>query len=130
MNGIDYLVDTNILIYIIKGHPKVEYFAKSEILAISYITEMEVLGKYQISESEKQIIENALEQCYIFGMNAQIKQHAINIKQQIKMKLPDAIVAATAIKNNIPLVTADKDFRKVPGLDLALVDITETYNLP
>jgi len=52
MSGIDYLIDTNILIYIIKGNPKVEYFAKSEILAISYISEMEVLGKHQISEAE------------------------------------------------------------------------------
>jgi len=124
MSGIDYLIDTNILIYIIKGNPKVEYFAKSEILAISYITEMEVLGKYQISESEKQTIGNVLENCCIFEMDAQIKQSAINIKQQIKMKLPDAIVAATAIKNNITLVTADKDFKKVPNLDLVLIDIS------
>ena len=70
MSGIDFLIDTNILIYIIKGNPK---------------------------------------------MDAQIKQYAINIKQQIKMKLPDAIVAATAIKNNLPLISADKDFKKVPN---------------
>jgi predicted nucleic acid-binding protein len=43
MSGIDYLVDTNILIYIIKGNPREAYFATSKDLAISYITEMEVL---------------------------------------------------------------------------------------
>jgi len=123
MNGSDYLIDTNILIYIIKGNPKVMYFAKSEILAISYITEMEMLGKFQISETEKQIIGKALAHCHIFEMNAQIKQYAINIKQQTRMKLPDAIIAATAIKNNIPLVTADKDFKKISQLDLVLIDI-------
>jgi len=123
MSGIDYLIDTNTIIYIIKGNPKVEYFAKSELLAISYITEMEVLGKYQIPEFEKQIIGKVLEHCYIFEMDTQIKQYAINIKQQIRMKLPDAIIAATAIKNNIPLVTADKDFKKVAELDLVLLDI-------
>jgi predicted nucleic acid-binding protein len=123
MSGIDYLIDTNILIYIIKGNPKVEYFAKSEVLAISYISEMEVLGKFQISETEKQTICDVLKHCYIFEMDAQIKQYAINIKQQIKMKLPDAIVAATAIKNNLSLVTADKDFKKVPHLDLVLIDM-------
>jgi predicted nucleic acid-binding protein len=123
MSGIDYLIDTNILIYIIKGNPKVEYFAKSEILAISYISEMEVLGKYQVSEAEKQTIADVLENCCIFEMDTQIKQYAINIKQQIKMKLPDAIVAATAIKNNLSLVTADKDFKKVANLDLVLIDM-------
>ena len=124
MSGIDYLIDTNILIYIIKGNQNVEYFAKSEILAISYITEMELFGKFQISEAEKQIIGKVLKKCYIFEMDAQIKQYAINIKQQIKMKLPDAIIAATALKNNITLVTADNDFKKVPKLDLVQINVS------
>jgi len=124
MNGIEYLIDTNILVYILQGKPQVKYFAESEILTISCITEMEILGKYQISESERQIIKKTLEHCYIIDIDSQIKQLAINIKQQNKMKLPDAIIAATAIKNNIALVTADKDFRKISELDLLLIDIT------
>jgi len=124
MSGIDYLIDTNILIYIIKGNPKVEYFAKSEMLAISFISEMEVSGKYQVSKEEKQIIGNVLKNCCIFEMDAQIKQRAINIKQNIRIKLPDAIIAATAIKNKIPLVTADKDFKRLADLDLVFIDIS------
>jgi len=122
MNGIDYLIDTNILIYIIKGNPKVKYFSQSEVLAISYITEMEILGKHQICEFEKRSIREALDYCYIIEMDAQIKQYAINIKQNVKMKLPDAIIAATAIKYNLPLVTSDSDFKKVSNLDLVLID--------
>ena len=38
------------------------------------------------------------------------------------MKLPDAIIAATAIKYNLPLVTSDSDFKKVSNLDLVLID--------
>jgi len=60
MSGIDYLIDTNILIYMLQGNPKVRYFAEEEELAVSCITEMEVLGKYQISISEKQIIDRFL----------------------------------------------------------------------
>ena len=123
MSGIDYLIDTNILLYILQGNPNVKYFAESEILAISCITEMEVLGKFQISESEKQIIGRFLNRCHIIDMDAQIKHLAINIKQQSRMKLPDAIIAATAIKNDMLLVTADKDFKKVSNLDLLLIDI-------
>ena len=124
MSGIEYLIDTNILIYILKGNPRVKYFAESEILTISCITEMEILGQYQISESEKQIIGKALKHCHIIDIDSKIKQLAINIKQQNKMKLPDAIIAATAIKNNVALVTADKGFKKIPDLDLLLIDIT------
>ncbi len=36
------------------------------------------------------------------------------------MKLPDAIIAATAIHLQIPLITADKDFEKVEELMLYL----------
>jgi len=124
MSGIEYLIDTNILIYILQGKPQVKYFAESEILTISCITEMEVLGKYQISEPERQVIGNALEHCQIIDIDSKIKQMAINIKQQNRIKLPDAIIAATAIKNNIALVTADKGFKKISGLDLLMIDIT------
>ena len=124
MNGIDYLFDTNILVYILQGNPNVKYFAESEILTISCITEMEVLGKFQISEAEKQIISRFINRCRIIEIDSQIKQLAINIKQQNRIKLPDAIIAATAIKNDILLVTADKDYRKISNLDLLLIDIS------
>ena len=124
MSGIEYLIDTNVLVYILQGNPQVKYFAESEILTVSCITEMEILGKYQISESEKQIVGKALEHCNIIDIDRKIKQMAINIKQRNKIKLPDAIIAATAIKNNVALVTADKDFKKISELDLIMIDLT------
>ena len=84
MSGFDYIIDTNILIYILQGNPKVRYFAQEEVLGVSCITEMEVLGKYMISTSEKQIIAHFLSRCYVVEIDAQIKQLAINIKQQKK----------------------------------------------
>jgi len=123
MNGIDYLIDTNILIYIVQGNPEVEYFAGEETLAVSYITEMEALGKYNISTLEKQIIGGFLNRCHIIEMNSRIKSLAIEIKQQTRIKLPDAIVAATAIENKLLLVTADKDFERISNLNLLLMNI-------
>jgi len=84
MNGIEYLIDTNILIYILQGNSQVKYFAESEILTISCITEMEILGKYQISESEKQIVGKALEHCDIIDIDSKIKRLAININSKTK----------------------------------------------
>lgn len=41
------------------------------------------------------------------------------LRQQKKMKLGDAIIAATAFTYNIPLVTRNQDdFKHIPGLDL------------
>jgi predicted nucleic acid-binding protein len=123
MSGIDYLIDTNVLIYILQGNPAVRYFAQSEILSISVITEMEILGKYQISVAEKDTIEKALDNTYIIDIDSHIKQLTIKIRQQAKIKLPDAIVAATAMSKGLSLVTADKGFKKIPNLDLVLINI-------
>ncbi len=47
-------------------------------------------------------------------------QQAIRLRQQKKMKLGDAIIAAaTAVVYDIPLVTRNvDDFKHIPGLDL------------
>ncbi|GHT15540.1 hypothetical protein AGMMS4956_15740 [Bacteroidia bacterium] len=121
MNGIDYLIDTNILIYILQGNPIVRYFAQEEVLAISCITEMEVQGKYNLLENEKSIITRVLEKCHIIDINYSIKQLTIQIKQAAKVKLPDAIIAATALQQGLTLVTADKEFSKIKNLDLLLI---------
>jgi len=121
MSGVDYLIDTNILVYILQGNPLVRYFAQEEILVISCISEMETLGKFQISEVEKEIVTRLLRHCNIIDINNPIKQLAIKIRQNARLKLPDAIVAATAIHHKLTLVTADKDFKNIPDLDLLLI---------
>jgi predicted nucleic acid-binding protein len=123
MNGSSYLIDTNVLIYILQGNFHVKHFAQSEVLSISCITEMELLGKYQISETEQRIITRVLNSCNIIDLNYSIKQLAIKIRQDAKVKLPDAIIAATAMQYSLPLVTADKGFSKIANLDLLLVNL-------
>ena len=46
-----------------------------------------------------------------------------DLMQKASVKLPDAIVAATAIYLDFPLLTADTGFEKVPGLNLILLEI-------
>jgi predicted nucleic acid-binding protein len=121
MNGIDYLIDTNVMVYILQGNPSVQHFAQEDMLAVSCITEMELLGRFQISKEEESIISRMLLQCFIIEINYYIKQLAISIRQNARMKLPDALIAATAIQQNLTLVTADKGFSKIADLDLLLI---------
>ena len=123
MSGIEYLIDTNILVYILQGNPKVRYFAQEEFLAVCCVTEMETLGKYQIFEEEKEIVEELLGECNIIDITYKIKQIAIKLRQNYRIKLPDAIIAATAIQQNLTLVTADKGFSKISELDLILLNM-------
>lgn len=53
----------------------------------------------------------------IIGINDGIISETINIRKTSKIKLPDALIAATAIANDLTLIADnDKDFRKVPAL--------------
>lgn len=121
MTGIDFLADTNFLIFTSQGNPIVEPFLDYNI-GISFISEMELLGVFSISKVQKSNIQNIINECFVIDMNAEIKKYAIQIKQKHKIKLPDAIIAATAIQYNIPFITADADFKVVKELNLIFLE--------
>ncbi|MGE6218269.1 type II toxin-antitoxin system VapC family toxin [Nubsella zeaxanthinifaciens] len=121
MSGINFLADTNILIFVSQKNPLVEPFLDYNI-GISVITEMELLGVFSISKPQKNAMQKILDQCFIFEFTSEIKLLAIEIKQRYKIKLPDAIIAATAIVFNIPLITADADFKSIEELNLIFLE--------
>ena len=51
-----------------------------------------------------------------------LKNKTIEIRNAYKLKLPDAIIAASAIVNDAILVTADKEFKKIIGLQLRIIE--------
>ena len=59
--------------------------------------------------------------CNEINISDEIKEKTIEIRKKYKTKLPDAIVAASAIVNNIPLITADKGFNQIKELNLKLI---------
>ncbi|MEK6783359.1 MAG: type II toxin-antitoxin system VapC family toxin [Bacteroidota bacterium] len=122
MNGSNFLVDTNFLIYLLNGRAVVTLYLNSNFF-ISEITEMEMLGVKGLTAEILKIRTGLIENCYIVTFNSDIKEIAIRLKQQTTLKLPDAIVAASSLYMSLPLVTADKSFLKIPGLDLHLLKL-------
>jgi predicted nucleic acid-binding protein len=123
VSGIDFFVDTNILIYTLTGHPRVSDLLKYSFLyGVSEISEIELLGKKNIPPDEVNIIRNLLNDCVIIDMNKTIKEITIFLKQKYSIKTPDAIIAATAKSFNLPLITADRDFEKIKDVDIVLLD--------
>lgn len=121
MSGPDLLLDTNAVIYFLEGDERLATFADYSF-AISTITEIELLGWVGISAPEADKIKGFIASCTLIELNWEVKQLSIGLKQKIKIKIPDAIVAASALHLNIPLITADKDFKKVEGIDLFLIE--------
>ena len=122
MNGIDFLADTNVLLYILEGHDSVRPFIKDN-LAVSVISEIELLGCHKITKEESNTIKLLLSNCFVIELIPAIKELAIQLKQSNKIKLPDAVIAATAMHLSIPLLTADKTLSKLTGIDILLLEI-------
>ena len=123
MNGINaILVDTNILVYILDGRPQIiPYF--DSLFYISCITELEFIGVKDIPKLHLKKRESLVNDCIILAYDEEIIQIAIGIKRQIKIKTPDAIIAATSIKHQLPLLTADVGFKRVPDLSLIILEL-------
>ena len=122
MNGADFLLDTNIIIYLAQKKLKINDFAKEgDNLYISTITYMEALGfsfQTQDEETAISVLCNAFERLFL---TEDIEKQTILIRKTHKIKLPDAIIAATAIRHNMTFVTRNSsDFNKISGLKLLI----------
>ncbi|HEY9340955.1 MAG TPA: type II toxin-antitoxin system VapC family toxin [Hanamia sp.] len=121
MNGIKYLADTNTFIYLLDKHPVLQPLLESEWM-FSFITEIELLGKKNILAEEIKNVQGVLSVCTKVAHVEKINEITISLKQQYRIKLPDALIAATALYENIPLLTFDKDFIRIKELNLVLLE--------
>jgi predicted nucleic acid-binding protein len=117
------VIDTNSLIYFFDGNQKVIDAISEETLYISVISEIELLSFSKLDEESEFYIKEFLKDdfCKLIGLIEPIKEIAIRIRKIYKIKLPDSIVAATAIFLNLPLLTFDKGFSKIKELNLILL---------
>ncbi|MEO0059108.1 MAG: hypothetical protein RLZZ312_755 [Bacteroidota bacterium] len=122
MNKANYkLADTNFLINISQNNPIVDPFLDINI-CVSFVTEIELLGVFSINKMQKSNAQKMLNSCFIIEINLQIKKIAIDLKEKYKLKLPDAIIAATAIHLELPFISSDADFKPIKELDLILLE--------
>lgn len=111
MSGIKYLLDTNIILGIVKANPDVVVKIKGLNLkdcAYSSVTRMELLGFPDITEHEIKVISALLNKMNNIAIDFAIEDETIKLKQQHRIKLPDAIILATSLNREIKLYTMDK----------------------
>jgi predicted nucleic acid-binding protein len=118
MSGNSFLLDTNIVLYLLRGDDTLAELLNEKQLYISIITEMELLGFIGIGNKEETAIRDFIGQCKTVNINENIKEGTITLRKRYGTKLPDSIIAATALYLDMPLVTADTGFTRVTELDL------------
>ncbi|MEO5649881.1 MAG: PIN domain-containing protein [Ginsengibacter sp.] len=123
MNGKEILVDTNIFLYLLKGNDTLEEMLQGKNIYISFITELELMGLKNITLKEEKQITALLNDCLVISLNNEIKEKYVAVRRKYYLKLADAIIAATAIAIDIPLITADKQFKTVDELKIVTYEL-------
>jgi predicted nucleic acid-binding protein len=124
MGRMKYVYDTNIFIYYLADDITVNSWFTEEFLnlheiLVSPIIRIELLSFVGLSKEEQQSIEDLLSRFNTVSLLREIENQTIQIKRQYKIKLPDAIIAATAINQDAFLVTRNVgDFKGITGLKI------------
>ncbi|AMJ66531.1 type II toxin-antitoxin system VapC family toxin [Hymenobacter sp. PAMC 26628] len=132
--GAEYLADTNAVIDLVLGRlPLVsaewlDQRLDQQLVALSVITRIELLTKIEPA-TEYAFMQSFVQSVEVFPLDEPVVQQTIRLRQQHRIKLPDAIIAATALVHGLPLLTRNAaDFQKITGL--VVVDPHDPAQLP
>ena len=118
-------LDTNVVIDAFAGRADtVKAIASARTAALEWIgysavTRLEVLGFPGLTADDEVGVRNLLAQFSEAPIDAAVIERAIEIRKSVRIKIPDALVAATAVIYEANLVTRNTiDFKNVRGLSI------------
>ena len=117
--GQKYLIDTNVILDFMGGKlPAKSEYILSEIIDdqinLSAINKIELLGFSNV----EQVIIDFVSFAVIYHIDDEIIDKTIELRKKYKIKLPDAIIAATAIVNDFALISHNfRDFQRITELN-------------
>jgi len=119
-----YLYDTNIFIDYLAEEPAVlpifsEAFLSQHEVIIASIVRIELLSFPELSNEEEAVIADLLMQFEQVPLLPEIEDRTIQLRRHHRLKLPDALIAATALHCSACIMTRNvDDFKRVPELTL------------
>lgn len=119
-----YLIDTNAAIdYIGEAMPPKGLAFMDDIIdkeySISVISRIELYAYSKLTDKDKETLDIFTGQASVLNINDDIIEQTIELRKTYKTKLPDAIIAATALAHGYTFVTNnEKDFNNIKGLKI------------
>jgi predicted nucleic acid-binding protein len=112
------LLDSNILIYAAQPeHAFLDEWLEAPGTMLSAISITEVLGYEGLASGDEELFEAMFAQLFMQPVSESVLRRAAGLRRVGKMKLGDAIIAATALETDSELVTRNaQDFRGIDGL--------------
>ena len=118
-----YLIDSDVIIGYLAGRiPEPGMESVSAIVnqtpCISVISQIEVL-RFNDTQENEAVLKGFVNVSRIYPLNPAVVNRTIELCKQSKIKLPDAIIAATALTENLILVTRNtNDYKNIANLEL------------
>ncbi|MEM9218224.1 MAG: type II toxin-antitoxin system VapC family toxin [Cyanobacteria bacterium P01_F01_bin.150] len=114
------LIDSNLIIYSTQPpYNQLRSWLVNYATHYSAISRLETLGYHRLNDAEKQALIAILDNLDILMISKVTIEIAIALRQQRKMSLGDALIAATCLEHDLPLATAnEKDFKWIDGLTI------------
>lgn len=114
------LLDSNIVIY--AAQPENAFIRDMMLdrsVSVSVITKLGVLGYHRLTSAEQDMFQGVFDVIHQIPVTPPIIELAIALRHQRKMGLADSLIAATALKQAVPLLTRNiSDFAWIQNLDV------------
>jgi predicted nucleic acid-binding protein len=117
--GQRFLIDTNVVIDVLGNvmPDSVKSIVSQMPLIVSAVTYIEILGWHKAIASQLTTLRKFMDVATILPINQPVVETTVLVRQQKKIKLGDAIIAATALVHNMTLVTRNtSDFKSIDNL--------------
>ena len=122
MNGRRLLLDTNAIVALLQGNEDlVKHTSGVEWIGISIISQIEFLCFSRLTEPDRNLFAQFLAKIEVVGLQAgesQLIDRAVEIRRSLRIRLPDAIIAASAVLRNATLVTSDRELLSIKDLPI------------
>ncbi len=121
MAKVSVLIDTDVFIdYFNTGRFSVLFDRTRFVAYYSIVTKKELLSKPGLRDAERQAILQELRACRIVKLTISITTRYTELRHRHpSLEKADALIAASALVKNLPLVTRNKrHFKIVAGLDI------------
>jgi predicted nucleic acid-binding protein len=113
------LFDTNAFIYFFSGGKAIRALVEqTPIIYYSLISEIELLSAPHLTDADMAHIKAFLAMCEPIPLIPEVVAGTVRVRRQYNVRVPDAIIAASALHLNVPLVSADTGFQKIEALSL------------
>ncbi len=101
------VLDTNIVLHVLRD--ELDEDLPTTGLGISVVTEIELLGYPSLTTNEEAGLRRLLKTLRVVPLNDAVKEEAIRARRDLRLKLPDAVILATAVVTGSKLLTNDRD---------------------